>query len=119
MKKLTFALTIALLLTGHALAHSPLKSTSPANEAVLNDVPDMLHFTFEKPARVVKVVMTHTHGDASHEVKLELPNKDLADELHLTPEFMGKGNYLIEWRALSEDGHALKGDFSFKVDSDG
>ena len=118
MKRLTLALTAAFLLAGNALAHSPLKSTSPANEAVLNDVPNMLHFTFEKPARVVKVVMTHTHGNASHEVKLELPNKGMADELHLTPNFMGEGNYLIEWRALSEDGHSLKGNFSFKVEGD-
>ncbi|MEP2980672.1 MAG: copper resistance CopC family protein [Lentilitoribacter sp.] len=112
-----FALTIAatLIISCNAMAHSPLKSTSPKNNAELNKIPDMLHFTFGKPARMVKVTMTHSTSDVSHEMKLDLPNKDLVEELHLTPDFMGNGNYLVEWRALSEDGHALKGEFSFTV----
>lgn len=116
MKKLTLALTTIFFLTSHAMAHSPVKSTSPENNAVLNEVPEMLHLTFSKPARIVKVVMTHTNGDASHEMKLELPSKELADEVHLTPEFMGVGEYVVDWRALSEDGHTIKGNFSFMVE---
>jgi len=29
---------------------------------------------------------------------------------------MGTGNYLIEWRGLGGDGHALNGTFSFTVE---
>ena len=93
----------------------PMKSTSPANEAELNAVPEMLHLNFAKPARVLKVVMTHSANDESHEVRLELPTKDAVQEMHLTPEFEGAGTYKIEWRALGLDGHVIKGDFTFDV----
>lgn len=115
--KTTFVSTclLSLAVTGSALAHSPVKETSPANEAVLEAVPDMLHMTFAAPARVMKVTMTHSKGDATHESRLEIPTRDTVEEIHLTPEFMGSGNYLVEWRALGGDGHVLKGTFSFQV----
>lgn len=116
LKHITYLIAVTLILAGQAFAHSPLKSTSPENNAKLDDVPEMLHLTFSKPARIVKVVMTHTNGDASHETKLKLPNKEIANEIHLTPEFMGTGEYVVDWRALSEDGHTIKGEFSFTVD---
>ena len=31
-------------------------------------------------------------------------------------EAVGVGKYLIEWRGLGEDGHALNGNFSFTVE---
>ncbi|MFK7846126.1 MAG: copper resistance protein CopC [Rhodothermales bacterium] len=116
LKHITHLLAITLILVGQAFAHSPLKSTSPENNAKLDNIPEMLHLTFSKPARIVKVVMTHTNGDASHEMKLELPSKEITDEVHLTPEFMGAGEYTVDWRALSEDGHTIKGNFSFMVE---
>lgn len=117
-KNLIFTFAAILFFTVYSFAHSPLKTTSPANGAVLNETPQMLQFIFAKRARVVKVVMTHKYAGAMHETKLELPNKAMTEELRLTPEFRGHGEYLIEWRALSEDGHALKGKFSFTVNDD-
>ncbi|KPB00641.1 copper resistance CopC family protein [Ahrensia marina] len=104
-----------LFSTFASLAHSPMKSTSPENEAMLDAEPEMLHLNFAKPARVLKVVMTHSTADASHETRVEIPTKDAVEEMHLTPEFMGEGTYKVEWRALGEDGHVIKGDFTFDV----
>lgn len=113
--KRTTAVLTTLMIATTAFAHSPVKETSPANGAVLETVPEMLHMTFAAPARVMKVTMTHSKNDASHESRLEIPTRDMVEEIHLTPEFMGSGNYLVEWRALGEDGHVLKGTFSFDV----
>lgn len=104
-----------LFSTSVALAHSPMKSTSPANQAMLDAVPENLHLKFAKPARVLKVVMTHSVDGALHEERLELPTKKAVEDMQLTPEFKGSGAYKIEWRALGEDGHVIKGDFTFDV----
>ncbi|WP_051540957.1 copper resistance protein CopC [Ahrensia sp. 13_GOM-1096m] len=115
MKSILFSVFAVLFSTFASLAHSPMKSTSPENKATLDTAPEMLHLNFAKPARVLKVVMTHSTADASNEMRMELPTKEAVEEMHLTPEFMGAGNYKIEWRALGEDGHVIKGDFTFDV----
>lgn len=98
-----------------SLAHSPMKATLPAHEAKLDAVPELLQMTFSKPARVLKVLMTHSTGEASHEMRLDIPTKAAVEEIQLTPAFMGEGNYKVEWRALSDDGHVITGAFSFDV----
>lgn len=115
LRTIAMASLAVFLSTTFSIAHSPMKSTSPANDAKLDAVPEMLNMIFAKPARVLKIVMTHSIDDAVHEERLELPTKDAVNEMRLTPEFMGAGNYKVEWRALGEDGHVLKGDFSFDV----
>lgn len=104
-----------LFSTSVVLAHSPMKSTSPENQAKLGAVPEILHLKFAKPSRVLKIVMTHYADDAVHEERLELPTKKAVEDMQLTPEFKGSGTYKIEWRALGEDGHVIKGDFTFDV----
>lgn len=104
-----------LFSTSVVLAHSPMKSTSPANQAMLDAVPETLYLKFAKPSRVLKVVMTHSADDALHEERLELPTKKAVEDMQLTPEFKGSGAYKVEWRALGEDGHVIKGDFTFDV----
>jgi methionine-rich copper-binding protein CopC len=114
-RKALFIIAGIFFFSTYSLAHSPLKSTSPEDGAMLNDAPKVIQFTFAKPARVVKVVLKHKNDDTFDEVKLDLPNKDMVEELQLSPQFTGSGEYKVEWRALSEDGHAIKGDFSFFV----
>lgn len=117
MQKSTLIASIIALLvfSTSALAHSPVKETSPPDEAVLTSVPEMLHLTFAAPARVMKVTMTHTKAENVHETRIEIPTRDMVEEMHLTPEFMGAGTYLVQWRALGEDGHVLTGEFGFEV----
>lgn len=118
MKKLILGAVLSLALTASAFAHSPLKATMPADGETVSGSPEMLHLVFAKPARVTKVMLKHTNGDMSHENKLELPSKKFATELMLQPEFKGPGDYEVEWRALGQDGHALKGSFKFKVEAE-
>lgn len=114
-RKFLLALVFATTLSNAAMAHSPLKSTSPKNNAELTVVPEGITMTFGKPARITKVTLTHTSGENSHADKLQLPSKKFETRFELMPEFRGKGVYKVDWRALSNDGHALKGSFSFSV----
>ena len=47
---------------------------------------------------------------------------DLGEQSAFTQEFalpmhdMGAGVYVVEWRGLGDDGHALNGTFSFTVE---
>lgn len=115
MKRLAFATAIALSLPLTALAHSPLKSTYPADKAVMKTLPDRLALEFGKPARLTKITLTHTLGDTSQADRLDLPSKQFETQFTFTPNFRGDGDYTVEWRALSNDGHPLKGAFSFSV----
>ena len=112
-----FALGLALLLglTTAAFAHSPLKSTSPLDQAELGELPKVINLTFAKPARITKVTLTHVNGEANHTDRLELPKKKFTKVFDLKPEFRGAGTYQVNWRALGRDGHALKGEFEFTV----
>ena len=114
-RKILLALALVTALSQAALAHSPLKSTSPQNNAELTVIPEGITMTFGKPARITKVTLTHTAGENSHADKLKLPSKKFETNFELMAEFRGKGAYKVDWRALSKDGHALKGSFSFTV----
>jgi methionine-rich copper-binding protein CopC len=54
-------------------------------------------------------------GDDS--IKMDLGNQtNFMQEFSLPMHDMGKGAYVVEWRGLSADGHALNGAFSFTVE---
>lgn len=118
MKLIILSAIFSLSLVGSAFAHSPLKATTPADGQTVFGSPEILHLVFAKPARVTKVMLKHTSGGMSHENKLKLPSKKFATELMLQPKFKGPGDYEVEWRALGQDGHALKGSFKFKVEAE-
>lgn len=109
---------IALLIGASASfgwAHSPVKTTSPVNNATLTEVPTSLVMTFAAPARVMKVTMIRTNAQGEQEARVDIPTRDKITEIELTPEFMGAGSYTVQWRALGEDGHALNGEWKFQV----
>lgn len=97
-----------------AIAHSPLKSTTPANEAIIAQAPNEIRLDFGKAIRLTRLAVTHADDK---KMKLDLSGHDGFKKLYLVPfEGMSTGNYLIEWRGLGDDGHALNGTFSFTVE---
>lgn len=115
MRTLFIAIILSLTLIANAYAHSKVKTSLPADGAELGQIPSSIEINFEMPARVTKVSLSHTEGAEDHEDRLDIPTKDFVTSLSLTPELYGAGQYEIEWRALAEDGHAMKGSFSFTV----
>ena len=96
------------------MAHSPLDGTTPENEATLTEMPTEVLMDFKRDIRLTRVAITHAD---THSI-----NIDLSDQTAFTQEFalpvqdMGAGKYVVKWRGLGADGHALKGIFSFTVD---
>jgi methionine-rich copper-binding protein CopC len=94
-KRLCFQLLMAsfVLFFGAGLgwAHSKQETTVPANNAVLTEAPTELVLKFDKPMRITKLALVAQLDPVPH------------------------GEYQVDWRGLSEDGHPMKGTFSFTV----
>ena len=112
MKHILLAAVFSILAT-LALAHSPVESTSPADAADLTAVPEMVNLIFVNSIRLTRIDMTHADHPT---VELELGDQtSFATEFAVPVDGMGDGPYLIEWRGLGMDGHAMQGDFTFQV----
>ncbi|PTX74522.1 copper resistance CopC family protein [Sulfitobacter mediterraneus] len=113
MKTFLLAGMIGIWATG-AMAHSPLDATTPANEATVTEMPSEVLMDFKGDIRLTRVSITHAD---THSMDM-----DLGDQTAFTQEFalpmhdMGAGTYVVEWRGLGSDGHALNGTFSFNVE---
>jgi methionine-rich copper-binding protein CopC len=113
MKKFILASVLGLLTTG-AMAHSPLKSTTPADAAVIAEVPANVLLEFTGKLRLTRVTTTHADEEG---VDLDLSgHKGFASKFTIPMKAMGNGAYIIDWRGLGADGHTMKGSFGFVVE---
>ena len=113
MKKLLNAIALSTALAAaSALAHTELAQTVPADKAVLETAPKevMLHFT--EAVRLTSVALRKEGGAAAELGPLPA---DKSDHFALPARELSTGAYTVEWRALSDDGHALRGAFGFTV----
>jgi methionine-rich copper-binding protein CopC len=113
MKNILLAVTLGLWATG-AMAHSPLEGTIPENEATVAEVPTEVVLDFKGDIRLTRVTMTHADHDG---VDLDLgEDSGFISDYAIPMPAMGSGTYVIDWRGLGDDGHALNGSFSFIVE---
>ena len=112
MKNVLLAGLVGLWATG-AMAHSPLESTSPMNEATVTVMPPEVTMDFKGDIRLTRVAITHAD---THTMDMDLGDQTtFMQEFTLPMHDMGAGIYVVEWRGLGADGHALNGTFSFTV----
>ncbi|MGM0559731.1 MAG: copper resistance CopC family protein [Pseudomonadota bacterium] len=120
MRKLRSAMTsvilLAMLATVPALAHSPMKESTPASGATVQSAPETLQVSFNNPV-IFTNVEVHQDGE---EIPVEFERSSKAAEDHsVTLPSLSDGNYTVSWSALSpDDGHAMQGTFSFTVATD-
>ena len=97
-----------------AMAHSPLNGTAPANEAIVLEMPTEILMDFKGDIRLTRVVITHAD---THSMDMDLGEQTaFTQEFSLPMHDMGAGIYVVEWRGLGADGHALNGTFNFTVE---
>lgn len=113
MKKVLLAGLVGLWATT-AVAHSPLKSTTPVNAATVAEVPAEVLLDFKGDIRLTRISMTHADHPS---VDLDLSGHDgFITDYAIPLEPMGSGVYVFEWRGLGADGHAVKGSFNFTAE---
>jgi len=96
-----------------ALAHSQKEDTAPKDGEILSVAPDVISMTFNKPMRITQFKLLDTRGN-----KLAIENlsgKTASKAFQAKPKALPAGHYTVKWRALSSDGHPMKGTFSFSV----
>tara|TARA_B110000977_G_scaffold182184_1_gene243577 strand:+ start:1142 stop:1483 length:342 start_codon:yes stop_codon:yes gene_type:complete len=113
MKTFLRAGMIGIWATG-AIAHSPLDGTTPTNEAIVTEMPTEVLMDFKGNIRLTRVSITHAN---KHSMDMDLGEQSaFTQEFALPMHDMGAGVYVVEWRGLGNDGHALNGTFSFTVE---
>ena len=117
MRRLFLAVALLTSLATTSVSHSPVKSSNPADGATLQVVPEALTLMLAEPGRFMKVVVTHTTADGSmpHTIELKIPSRDMTKMMEFPAPDMGPGTYLVEWRVLGGDGHAMKGTVTYTV----
>jgi methionine-rich copper-binding protein CopC len=112
--KAAFTLIAAILYGGIAYAHPELQSAEPAAGAAMTTSPKQIKITFNESvmpqfsgAELRGKVMTTGKAttDPTNKKQLVVPVKE-----QLPP-----GDYKVEWHAVSDDTHRVKGTYSFSV----
>ncbi|MEM9603037.1 MAG: copper resistance CopC family protein [Pseudomonadota bacterium] len=102
-----FSLSVA------AHAHSPLQSTVPPEGATLDTAPKVITLSFTRDFRVTRVTATRV---SEQPVVLNTGHiTAFTRSVDVPLESTGVGDYRIEWRGLSGDGHVQTGAFTFTV----
>ena len=117
MKILTIMITSGLLLISSALfAHTTMKSTIPANNAVLQEEPKTLSLTFKADVQLMKVGLRDTNLEA---VTIDFKPTAKAAKSFIVelPELTTVGIYNASWMVMGKDGHKMKGNFVFMINS--
>jgi len=108
-------LTVALA-AATAYAHSPLASASPSDGAVVAGAPEAIEMNFRGKVRLVRFTLTGADGGDVALGKDHLMVESSYHRVVLPP--VDADAFTARWRAMSEDGHILKGEFSFRVGAD-
>lgn len=112
MKLILLACVLVLSSYAGAKAHSKSEETTPVNMSSVTEV-DQIEIRFDDPMRVTAIALTGPDGEAEIERQTGL---EPTTEFIATPKGpLAPGNYQVEWRGLSSDGHPMEGAFSFEV----
>ncbi len=117
MKKLAIYSLVLLAFTGQvAFAHTQLSASMPADKAVLETAPDEVALDFSEAVRLTALSIQR-QGDANQDLG-PLPSETSRHFAVPAPE-LASGDYVVAWRALSEDTHVMRGEFTFTVSVQG
>ena len=101
------------LVAGTAVAHSKKETSHPKDGASLAQAPETIAMSFDTPIMITMFRITQPDGE---ELPFEGGVMTPVTEYEVVPSAMTSGDYSVEWRGLSEDGHPVEGTFSFSVE---
>jgi methionine-rich copper-binding protein CopC len=109
--------TIALLAIGTAAilsAHAKVEKTEPVSGTTLSAAPKQLQLWFNEKidAAVSKIELTGSAGKVALAPAHAMGDKSLMAGITGT---VGDGAYTVAWQTAGDDGHVVKGDFTFTV----
>ncbi|MFQ3208333.1 MAG: methionine-rich copper-binding protein CopC [Glaciecola sp.] len=112
MKK-CIAIIFIVLTSMSALAHIGLKSSAPADDAMLMKSPEEVEVRFEDEVRLVSLSVVNSK-DEPVEINFA-PSMEASKTFTYDLPMLTPSTYNVSWTIMGEDGHKMKGDFSFMV----
>lgn len=104
------------LLQAPAFAHADLKTSSPAPKSSVADVQEIrLGFSEGVNAKFSGVDLKDEAGKAVATGPAQVDPKNKKELIVPVSAKLSPGTYSVEWHAVSDDSHRVKGQFSFKV----
>ena len=99
-----------------AYAHAHLDRATPAAGATLTAAPTevTLHFTQKLEPKFSTVVVKDAAGLQVDKRDARVDEADRST-LRVSLPALGPGQYKVEWRVISVDTHASKGDYGFRI----
>ena len=96
-------------------SHSQLTEILPKDNVVYTKTPSQIQLKFRSKVKLIKVDLNKVAGD-NQKIKLDLDSfKKRSKEFAIPMPIITSGKYNILWRALSPDGHIIKGKSEFEV----
>jgi methionine-rich copper-binding protein CopC len=105
-------LAIALLQSPAASAHAALKNSEPAEGAVLTQSPESVVLVFDEAATLTALDI-HRQNEPPRRVG-PLPGGS-SDRFVIPIARLAPGNYTLQYRVLSDDGHIVVGSIKFTL----
>lgn len=107
------AILSLVLLSNLVSAHSGLKSSTPANGAMLNQLPESVGLEFTMPVKLVKLKVIEQSGKL---VKVtSAPSKEFKSNFNIELPELEAGKYKVIWVTMGKDAHKMKGEFTFSI----
>ena len=94
-------------------AHTGLTSSMPANNAMLMKSPEKVEVVFKDKVRLISLSVLNAK-DESVEINFA-PSMKASETFSYDLPMLMPSNYTVYWTIMGEDGHKMKGDFSFMV----
>lgn len=118
MKQLLL-ISILFLLPTYGFGHAHLKSSDPAKDAVLHNLPHKVVLLFsedlELPMCKVEVTNQKTHDVVSVGSLANNDHKKNTLEVELKAPSQESATYEVSWKAVGTDSHPMKGSYAFSV----
>lgn len=105
---------VALVLAPAARAHDVLIATDPEDAATLDAAPSAITLTFNNSPLDVgsAIIVADSAGETVAEGTGTVSGTDVVLEL----DELAAGDYEVQWRVASSDGHPIEGTFGFTVE---
>lgn len=117
MKNLkSIIMLVVLTLSSQVYAHTKLTDSTPKDGSVISSSPETLTLTFSSKVKLMKVDLRTKQGN---KVKLAFMLSPISSENFSIPlSRLTQGEYVVHWVAMGKDSHKMKGNFTFKIQSE-
>lgn len=106
--------SLAVFIAAPALAHTELRRSDPAAGATLATSPQRVTLSFNERVQVTTLRLKDA-GQRVIRLEVEGGFEPAPTKVGRVPTPLGPGRYVIDWAAISADGHPIGGAIPFTV----